>query len=169
MTNRSDNIYNVNIKRLALLTLPTWLRRPLVGALLYAAVAPLSRLLVELRTFRKETSYRLGNSGQVCRLRGVLNDVFDPGQRRITIEDSDSLSNTETRTVWMREQGRWIMLPRREDGSTRIYRDGAGGIGGYDVWINVPSELNNRETETRLRAVVNMYKLASKRYALNYK
>ena len=55
MTNRSDNIYNVNIKRLALLTLPTWLRRPLVGALLYAAVAPLSRLLVELRTFRKET------------------------------------------------------------------------------------------------------------------
>ena len=169
MTSRSDNIYNVNIKRLALLTLPTWLRRPLVSALLYAAVAPLGRLLEELRSFRKETNYRLGNSGQVCRLRGVLNDVFDPVQRRITIEDTDSLSGSGTRTVWMRDQSRWIMLPRREDGSVRIYREGAGGMGGYDFWITVPQELNNRETETRLRAVVNMYKLASKRYALNYK
>ena len=38
MTNKADRTYNVNIKRLALLTLPTWLRRPLSGALIYAGV-----------------------------------------------------------------------------------------------------------------------------------
>ena len=31
MTNRADRVYDVNIRRLALLVLPIWLRRPLAG------------------------------------------------------------------------------------------------------------------------------------------
>lgn len=168
MTNKADRTYNVNIKRLALLTLPTWLRRPLVGALIYAGVSPLGRLLQELRAFRSATGYRLEHSGQVCKLRGVLNDEFDPELRRIRIEDGDSLDGGEGAAVWMREMGRWAMVPRRGTGAVRVHREGFGGTGGYDFWVMVPDELRTTATETRLRAMVYMYKLAGKRFAIIY-
>lgn len=164
-----ERIYNVNVRRLALLVLPTWLRRPLAGALIYAGVCPLGRLLGELRSYRRETGYRLSHNGQVCRLRGVLNDEFDPERRRIVIEDGGPEGGGESPTVWLRERGRWRMLPRRGDGAVRMYREGFGGTGGYDFWVTVPEELRGGGTETRLRAIVNMYKLAGKRFAINYK
>lgn len=169
MTNKADRTYDVNIKRLALLTLPTWLRRPLAGALIYAGVSPLGRLLQELRAYRSATSYRLRHNGQVCKLRGVLNDEFDPALRRIEIEDSDSAGNREAAAVWLRELGRWVMVPQRGVGAASIHREGFNGTSGYDFWVTVPEELRTAETETRLRAIVNMYKLAGKRYAINYK
>lgn len=169
MTNRADRTYNVNMKRLALLALPTWLRRPLVGALIYAGISPLGRLLQELRAFRSATGYRLEHNGQVCKLRGVLNDEFDPELRRIRIEDGDSLDGTsEGAAVWQREMGRWVMVPRRGAGYVRVHREGFGGTGGYDFWVMVPDELQTAATETRLQAMVNMYKLAGKRFAIIY-
>lgn len=169
MTNKADRTYNVNIKRLALLTLPTWLRRPLSGALIYAGVSPLGRLLQELRAYRSATSYRLRHNGQVCKLCGALNDEFDPGLRRIEIEDSDSVGNWEAAAVWLRDMDRWVMVPRRGAGTVSIHREGFNGTSGYDFWVTVPEELWTAETETRLRAILNMYKLAGKRYAINHK
>lgn len=169
MMSKGNGIFNVNIKRLALLTLPSWLRRPLVGALIFAGVTPLGRLLQELRAYRNTTSYRLSHNGQVCKLRGVLNDEFDPELRRIAIEDPDSMESLEASTAWQREAGCWIMVPQRGTGAVSIHREGFSGTSGYDFWVTVPEELRTAETETRLRAVVNMYKLASKRYAINYK
>lgn len=167
MTSKGNGIFNVNVKRLALLTLPTWLRRPLVGALIYAGVTPLGRLLQELRAYRNRTSYRLRHNGQVCKLRGVLNDEFDPELRRIEIEDGESMEGVEASVVWQRKECRWVMAGRRGEGAAIIHRRGFSGVSGYDFWISVPEDLG--DVETRLRAIVNMYKLASKRYAINYK
>lgn len=89
--------------------------------------------------------------------------------RRIEIEDSDSYENREAAAVWLREMGRWEMVPRRGAGAVSIHREGFSGTSGYDFWVTVPVELRTAETETRLRAIVNMYKLAGKRYAINYK
>lgn len=155
------------MKRLALLTLPTWLRRPVASALVYAGVAPLGRVLNELRSFRVATRYRLRHNGQVCKLRGVLNDEFDPELRRISVEDYTEAEDV-TR-IWVREVDRLVALPRRGDGAVRVAQTGFGGTGGYDFMVTVPEELRDGATETRLRAIVNMYKLASKRYAINYK
>lgn len=166
---RGKDIFTVNIKRLALLTLPSWLRRPLAGALIYAGVSPLGRLLQELRAYRSATSYRLRHNGQVCKLCGALNDEFDPGLRRIEIEDSDSVGNREAAAVWLRDMDRWVMVPRRGAGAVSIHREGFNGTSGYDFWVTVPEELWTAETETRLRAILNMYKLAGKRYAINHK
>ena len=154
MMSRADRSYNVNMRRLALLALPTWLRRPLAGALLYAGIAPLGRLLSELRAYRSATGYRLRHNGQVCKLRGVLNDELDP-------------ASVEASTLWRREMGRWVTVPQRGSGAVGIYREGFAGTGGYDFWVLVPAEL--QRAEPRLRAIVNMYKLAGKRYAINYK
>lgn len=163
-----DNVYDINVRRLALLTLPTIWRRPLMGALVYAAVSPIARYVGELRAFRKEKRYRLTHNGQVCRLRGVLNDEFDPVRRRILIEDADSAGTVEAERIWMREEGRWVMLPRRGEGAAMTHRQGYGGISGYDFWVTVPEELRDSIDETRLRAIVNTYRLASKRYTVNY-
>jgi len=167
MKSRIDRIYDVNIRRLALLTLPTWLRRPLVGALVYAGVSPLGRLVGELRGFRRRTGYRMCHNGQVCRLRGALNDEFDPEQRRIGIEDC---GEEPGRVVRRRALGRWVIVPRRGRGAAAvIVRAGFGGTGGYDFRVTVPAALRPAVAEARLRAVVNLYKLAGKRCAVIYK
>lgn len=119
--------------------------------------------------YRSATSYRLRHNGQVCKLCGALNDEFDPGLRRIEIEDSDSVGNREAAAVWLRDMDRWVMVPRRGAGAVSIHREGFNGTSGYDFWVTVPEELWTAETETRLRAILNMYKLAGKRYAINHK
>lgn len=163
-----DKVYDINVRRLALMTLPTIWRRPLMGALVYAAVSPIASLFGGLRGFRREKGYRLTHNSQVCLLRGVLNDEFDPGLRRIRIADPVSAVSTEAAHLWRREEGRWVHLPRRGNGSSVIYRRGYGGIGGYDFWVTIPAELRGDVDETRLRAIVDTYRLASKRYAVNY-
>ena len=130
---------------------------------------PAGALLQELRAYRSATSYRLRHNGQVCKLCGALNDEFDPGLRRIEIEDSDSVGNREAAAVWLRDMDRWVMVPRRGAGAVSIHREGFNGTSGYDFWVTVPEELWTAETETRLRAILNMYKLAGKRYAINHK
>ena len=80
--------YDVKFKRLALLLLPTFLRRPLIAAVAYASGIPVQYLYVRFIRWKQDTDYRLNNNGQVCYLRAVLNDMFDPGLRRITISDT---------------------------------------------------------------------------------
>lgn len=165
MTRRT---YKVNIKRLALLTLPTWLRRPIATALLYAGVSPLSRQLQELRTLREETSYRVKHNGQVCKLRGALNDAFDSKQRRIKVEDEES-GLAAGSLVYLRNEERELPVPERSTGRAVIINGrGYGGVSGYDFWVTLPRALRGEADETRLRATVNRYKLASKRWTINY-
>ena len=163
---KRDRIYDVNGGRLALLLLPTRWRRPLLGSLAQAAMSAPARLIGELRGYRREMLYRMEHNGQVCRLRGALNDEFDPAERRMTIEDGESGAPAEAATVWRRGAGRWVMLPLRGTGAVMAHRRGFGGTSGYDFWVNVPRELAG--AETRIRGMVDMYKLASKRYTINY-
>lgn len=170
MTDKADRIYNVNIKRLALLVLPTWLRRPLVGALIYAGVSPLGRLLQELRTYRDATSYRLRHNGQVCRLRGALNDMFDPKERRITISDGSAAGGPDScLRLFARAEEKHELVPCRNGSRAMILnRRGFSGVSGYDFWVSIPAQLRGEIDETRLSAAVNTYKLVSKRWAINY-
>ena len=167
MTTATDRIYRVNLKRLALLALPTWLRRPLAGALIYAGVAPLGRQLQQLRAFRQQTGQRLAYSGQVCRLRAVLNDTLDPQLRRIAIVEDDWSPQRQWSRLYRREQGRWLMVGKRASGPALINRRHSDSSVGSDFQIEVPREL--QPCENRLRAIVNMYKLAGKRFEITYK
>ena len=169
MTGRSDKTFNVNIKRLALLVLPTWLRRPLVCAMIYAGVTPLARMVQELRTFRQTTGYRLRHNGQTCYLRAILNDTFDPLERRIIIEDGWSVSS-QGQIIYQREQDLSLSVPsRRAEAAVILNRRGYGGVNGYDFFITVPLSIRDYVDEKRLHAIVDTYKLASKRWSINYK
>lgn len=147
------SVYDVKIKRLALLLLPTALRKPLVAAFMQSAVQGCSVLHGEFMRWRDDKDYRLWHNGQVCHLRAVLNDTFDQTERRITVDDED----------------RHILLPVRGGGKAFIInRRGYGGVSGFDFWVSVPYALMGKIDETRLAAVVSTYKLASKRWTINY-
>lgn len=159
--------YAINMKRLALLLLPTFWRRPLFAALTYAAVSPLQALHTRFMRWRQETDYRLRYNGQVCHLEAVLNDRFDPLQRRITI--TDNAENIGSITLHRRVVDRSVLLPQR--GSGRIIllnRRGYGGVSGVDFWVNLPISLYGDIDLAQVRAVVGTYKLASKRFSINF-
>ena len=64
---------------------------------------------------------------------------------------------------------RHILLPVRGGGKAFIInRRGYGGVSGFDFWVSVPYALMGKIDETRLAAVVSTYKLASKRWTINY-
>ena len=159
--------YEVNIKRFALLLLPTFWRRPILATLVYAAVSPLGYLHTRFVLFRRDTVYRLTHNGQVCYLRALLNDKFDPIDRRITI--TETVENVGFITLHKREEDAEVLVPRRGSGRILILnRRGYGGVSGYDFWVNIPLALYDKLDITQVRAVVDAYKLASKRFSINY-
>lgn len=158
--------YDVNFKRLGLLLLPTLLRQPLMVSLLYAVISPLGYIHARFMRIREEANYRLNHNGQVCYLRAALNDSFDSELRRITV--TDTAKHSGTLLVYLRETGREVLVPDRSSGRALIVNcRGYGAAGGIDFVVNVPNALRGLD-ESRLRAVVNTYKLVSKRFAISY-
>lgn len=102
----------------------------------------------------------------MCYLRAALNDTFDPELRRITI--TDTAQNVGVMLVFQRDEERTIFVPLRNSGTVLLVnRRGFGGASGYDFVVNIPLALRGLD-EARLTAVVNTYKLASKRFAISY-
>lgn len=160
-------LYDIKYKKLALLLLPVLWRKPLIAGITFAVITPLNYLQALLMSFRTDTNYRLTHNGQVCYLRAVINDMFDPGLRRITIGDTDITEFTNI--IHLRDLNLAKIVPARNSGNAVIInRRGFGGASGFDFLINMPTELIVEIDLNRLAAVVNMYKLASKRFAINY-
>lgn len=158
--------YRLELKRFGLLLLPTFLRKPVVGALLYSALNPLSETFAAFLDFKNATDYRLNHNGQICYLRAVLNDAFDVEKRRIEVADSGV--NGGVIRVFLTKLETPLMTPQRKLGGLIINRRGFAGVGSYDFWITIPYELASTIDIARLKGIVNTYKLASKRYAISY-
>lgn len=159
--------YDIDMKRLAVLLLPTALRQPRLTALAQVLVVPLSGLHRRLTDYHDAKDYRLRHNGQVCHLRAVLNDRFDSALRRIRITEEER-TDTALR-LYLRETGRFTRIkPRGDAGQVILYRRGFGGVGGLDFWVQLPTALQGTVSEAELCAVVNLYRLASKRYGITY-
>ena len=110
---------------------------------------------------RDNDLYNLKHNGQVCYLRALLNDTFDPIERRITIGDA-----TKYEYVYFYPEGDdksvifgSILFPRNEF----IGNNSAE----FNVYVPIAIGINN-DAELRMRSLLNYYKLASKRYAIIY-
>lgn len=160
--------YDIDYKRLALMLLPIVLRKPLLAAYTWLGLSPIQSLARAFDNFRTTTDYRLQHNGQVCRLRALLNDIFDPTLRRIEVCDVASVgplflyhrSQNHSLTAYYRSMGKSILVGRR----------GYQGAEGFDFAVVVPLALraDSFYNEARLRALVNTYKLASKRFTISY-
>ena len=49
-----------------------------------------------------------------------------------------------------------------------LNRRGYGGVNGYDFWVNLPVALYGKVDLAQVTGVVNTYKLASKRFSINF-
>lgn len=158
--------YNVNFKRLALLLLPTFWRKPLFAALLYSLVSPLNMLYVRFKKFRQQSIYRITHNGQVCYLRAVLNDTFDPIERRIAVVDL--YDGGGFWILYKREEGNQDILPfRKAEWPALLNSRQTSDDNRCDFQINVPAALSSRIDIAYLKAIVNHYKLASRRFSTN--
>lgn len=90
-------LFQIDYRRLVLLLLPTFLRRPRIYAFLSAMVFGVEELHRQFTRQRDANLLRCRRNGQVCYLRALLNDELDPVQRRITLDDAS-------------QPGEWVMI-----------------------------------------------------------
>lgn len=153
-------IYDIDYKRLALMLTPIKLRRGLLMNLMYVVMGSIERLSTIFLGMRKETTYRIRHNGQTCKLRSMLNDMFDPEQRRIEIENTERSLAT---IIWKRGiREDQVIAPRiitaRSESIDESIR----------FQVILPIEMQGVIDEDRVRAIVNMYKLVSIRYEIKY-
>lgn len=151
-------IFELNIKKLGVLLLPSLLRRAKMVAWIRILFTPLDALYSNFLNKRKTDLYRLEHNGQKCYLRKALNDKFDPQQRRITIDDAP-----RNNAVYIFTQAE--NMPVYLDDAITIYTQGEY-VGRLNFVVHLPSELKNFELE--IKSLIDYYKLASKKYELYY-
>ncbi len=150
-----NRIYDIEIKKLAVLLLPTFMRKIRIVAWLHCLVTPLVSLHYAFMQKRQADLYNLNHNGQVCYLRAVLNDSFDVEKRRIRIVDGNSYKRNYiyTRGEQKSKHLGVMYLHERAD-----YSDT-----GVDFIVEVPRETYK---ENEMKALIDFYRLASKRYKI---
>lgn len=153
------SLFDVDIRRLGLQLLPMCLRRPLMGALIYAVTQPAAAELKELLRYRREVNEEMRRNGQTCNLRRMLNDTFDPVQRGIVIIETE---NSTGITIWLRSEDKTLTTPQI------LNSRGYGGITNIDFVVRLPNRLKGVVDERKLCSIVRRYKLAGMRFGLEY-
>lgn len=163
-------IYNINLYRLLINLLPTFLRQPVIYGLLHAAGRVLDRTTYrDFLTARDEHNYKLNHNGQVCYLRAVLNDAFGGGF---------DILEVERRGDWLyaiTESGSGILLTTGEDdkdgnaaeveGGKKVplvYNEALLNASQNSFIVSVPYDIYQTNLPA-VAALVDKYKLISKR------
>ena len=153
------SLFDVDIRRLGLQLLPMCLRKPLMGALVYAVTQPAAAELKDLLNYRREVNEEMRRNGQTCNLRRMLNDLFDPSRRGITIIDTSRSTGV---TLGLRADGNTLTTPQT------LNSRGYGGSTDLDFAVRLPSWLHGKIDERQVSSMVRRYKLAGMRFGLEY-
>lgn len=158
--------YNiVDFSKLAKLLLPTFLRQTIIVAWMNVIAYSFSYIYGKFTSNRDINLYNLSITGQVCRLRKMLNDAFPLAGGAITVEDGTAQG--EWQYAWDADYDpyRKYLLA---DGSTLLWDKSViqAGVSGFIV--KVPSIIKNDNNEARIKSLLNYYKLLSKSYTIIY-
>jgi hypothetical protein len=122
---------------------------------------PINNLYYKWYNWREENIYKLEHTGQVCSLRGSLNDKFDPVKRRIYIGNGQEhetfyiYTQAEHKTVWL--------YTETENRTIWLRTEAETADTGLDFIVYVPEEIYNKEIYA-LKAHIEFYKAGGKRY-----
>ena len=176
-----DRVYSIDYKRLIVLLLPTFLRRPLLFGLIKSLVLPIITLHSDFLAQRRSNIFQANHTGQVCYLRGMLNDAFDATLRRIYISDAEALEWTMLykKELFNTAGGKHPLMLGKADSTANgvmvfsggvrlVSKQGSVGAIGSDFAVMIPLALRGAVDESRVVSLVNIYKLASKRYVIQY-
>lgn len=150
-----SKVFDIDIKKLTVLLLPISLRKPRTVALLRAMVMPLVNLHYRFTVKRTADLYQLGHNSQVCYLRAALNDTFDVEQRRIRIIEGNQYRRNY---IYTRGEEKPAYL-----GAMYLYDRADYADTGVDFIVEVPAGTHDKY---RMQALIDFYRLASKRYKI---
>jgi hypothetical protein len=130
--------------------LPSVVRRPLMIAWLKALLMPIKAIHNRFYQFKNQTDTSLKTNGQVFILRGLLNDMFDFYARGIELIDGQNEGQT---WVFLEEENKPLYMPVFLTSGEK-----------FDFVVRVPLGLKNKRSQ--IEAVLNRYKLPSKKYKI---
>ena len=151
-------IFELNLRRLVILLLPTFLRKARLVAWLQILIAPLEQLQYSFNQKRNSDLVTLTHNGQKCYLRKILNDNFDQTLRRIRIED---MTHFNAVYVYTEPENQPVYLEEKY-----LYTSGEMQVSGVNFSVRIPKTLRTRNVE--IKALIEAYKIASKRYIIIY-
>lgn len=132
-----------------------------IGALL----APLQSLNVSFSEYVSATRYDLAFNGQVIYLEHVLNDQFDDADRRIYIDDPAGQQVFTPYVFNQVEQQPAIILRNKSEAEpTPFLYNQPELVVTNDFVVHVPVSVFSPTVETQMKALINKYRIAGKRY-----
>ena len=150
--------FNLDIPKFTTSLIPIDLRKVKLVGLVQALVAPLVEINDTWRRMRSDNLYKLEHTGQVCYLRGALNDRFDPSERRITIDGTGG--NSEPTYIYTPGENQTKYLGRLFLRNSLEFADT-----GADFTVRVPREIMN-QSSYEVRALIDFYRLGGMRYLI---
>lgn len=151
--------YKIDFNRLAMMLLPTFLRKPIIVAYLQVMLKPIKDIHYDWLLKRDTVDfYALNHTGQVCRLRKVLNDRLDNTLRRIRIGEGTAFPQEY---IWTESEqdAQWL------DDTFYVYTENEYENTGVDFTVFVPQQIKIDSIFT-LDYLLKYYKLAGKRYKI---
>lgn len=149
--------FKVDFNRLAILLLPISWRTSITVAYLQVLLSEINNVHYSWTVKRTDDWYKINHTGQVCKLRKVLNDTLDPDLRRIYIGEGNAFPR---KYIYTHAENKPVAI-----GTMFIYRNSEYVGTGADFIVNVPAEIVETGVN-QLHFLLKYYKLASKRYQI---
>jgi hypothetical protein len=156
------NNYDIDWKRMARWNTPAKLLNPRMLNWLYGFIYPIVLIHITFKKYRKAKLYEIAMNYQVCYLESFLNDRFDFTQRRIYIEDAQTVDQVY---LYQDEELQPLYLYQDdEDQPVYLYQDGESlGDILYDFVVFVPASTTFDQNEMRAMIAT---KLCGKHYKI---
>lgn len=148
--------FQINWQRLAKALTPTFLRTNGHQAWITLLSSGVSDVHYQWMQYRRQNIYNLAHNSQKVYLRAALNDRFDNELRRIRIDDGNAFKR---KYIYTDAEQKPKFL-----GTMFLYDDGDYEDTGVDFIVVLPAGLNYSIYE--MKALIDFYRLASKRYKI---
>ena len=158
----------IDYRKLVILLLPTFLRRPVLMAWLRAMVYPLQQLHDRHQSARTQRLYELRHTSQICFIKDALNNEFGITDYANGFEIEDI--NAPGDWVWIYDEN----VDRFDDEQHMLFDDPTFIHDKSAIlpptsafFVLVPQSITIDETnEARIRSIVNKYRLASRTFEI---
>lgn len=152
----------IDFHKILRLILPLSKRKVKIDSWLYIILQPITYLNNLFYQFKEVTNYKLKFNGQVIYLEHYLNDLYDPSQRRIYIEDT---SNTDPNYIFNRVELLPALILYNQSENTPVYfLNNNEYTEQIDFIVKIPSGININSDLLRLE--IDYYKQAGKKYKI---
>lgn len=160
----------IDYNKLAVLLLPTFLRQPILMSLARILMVPLQRLHDEHHAARDERMYQLRHTSQICHIKDALNREFAVGNHALTPDYAAGFEIEDINAI-----GDWAMtydeVPAfadvhtmtKDDDYLLVYDETIITQATQSFIVYVPKEIEFNTSLPKVRAIVEQYRLASRR------